>query len=157
MRRILLLLCLSLALPVFGGEFKSFQPGSRAAIEQAHAGKPLVLAFWSLDCVYCPGEIRHFDVLARKHPEIALVLVNVDGAEFKAEADKKLAELLPQGQTERWIFTGNDPDRLYFSVDRKWHGELPRSYFYDGKGGVQGRSGQVSTEWLETWAKSLKH
>jgi thiol-disulfide isomerase/thioredoxin len=157
MKRILLLLCLSLALPVFGGEFKPFQLGSRAAIEQAHAGKPLVLAFWSLDCVYCPGEIRHFDALARKHPEIALVLVNVDGVEFKAEADKKLAELLPQGQAERWIFTGNDPDRLYFSVDRKWHGELPRSYFYDGKGGVQGRSGQVSAEWLTAWAKSLKH
>jgi thiol-disulfide isomerase/thioredoxin len=156
MKRFALLLCLSLALPLFAGELKPFQPGSRAVIEQAHAGKPLVIAFWSLDCVYCPGEIRHIDALVRQHPEIQLVVVNVDGVEFKTEVDKKLAELLPQGKAERWIFAGNDPDRLYFSVDRKWHGELPRSYFYDGKGGVQGRSGQVSAEWLTTWAKSLK-
>jgi thiol-disulfide isomerase/thioredoxin len=156
MKRFALLLCLSLALPLFAGELKPFQSGSRAAIEQAHAGKPLVLAFWSLDCVYCPEEIRHLDELVRRNSNIHLVLVNVDGVEFEAEVDKKLAELLPSGEAERWIFAGNDPDRLYFSVDRKWHGELPRSYFYDGKGGVQGRSGQVSTEWLAIWAKSLK-
>jgi thiol-disulfide isomerase/thioredoxin len=157
MKRLVLLLCLSLALPLFAGELKPFQPNSRAAIEQTHAGKPLVLAFWSLDCVYCPTEIRHLDALVRRNPNVQLVLVNVDGVEFKAEVDKKLAELLPQGGAERWIFAGNDPDRLYFSVDRKWHGELPRSYFYDGKGGIQGRSGQVSAAWLAAWAKSLKH
>ena len=157
MKRLLLLLWLLFALPLYAGELKPFQPGSRTVIEQAHAGRPLVLAFWSLDCVYCPEEIRHLDALVRRYPDIQWVLINVDGVEFKAEVEKKLAELLPQGQAERWIFTGDDTERLYFAVDRKWHGELPRSYFYDGKGGVQGRSGQVSAEWLTTWAMSLKH
>lgn len=156
MKRLVLLLCLSLALPVLAVELKPFQPGSRAAIEQVHAGKPLVLAFWSVDCAYCPEEIRHLGALVRQKPDIELILVNVDGAEFKTEADKKLAEWLPQGQGERWIFAGDDPERLYFSVDKKWHGELPRTYFYDGKGGVQGRSGQVSAEWLSGWANRLK-
>jgi thiol-disulfide isomerase/thioredoxin len=155
MKRWLLLLCLSLAAPLFADEVRPFQPGSRSAIEQAHAGKPLVLAFWSLDCVYCPAEIRHIDALVRRHPDIRWVLVNVDGAEFKAEAEKKLAEWLPQGRAERWIFAGNDPERLYFSVDRKWHGELPRTYFYDGKGGVQGRSGRMGSSWLVEWARGV--
>ena len=40
---------LLLALPAVAGDLRPFDRGSRAAIEQAHAGKPFVLAFWSLD------------------------------------------------------------------------------------------------------------
>lgn len=146
---------LLLALPAMAGDLRPFERGSRAAIEQAHAGKPFVLAFWSVDCAYCPEEIKHLGALVRQRPDIKLVLVSVDGADFRADADKKLADMLPEGQGERWIFAGNDPDRLYFSVDRKWHGELPRTYFYDGKGGVQGKSGQVNSVWLVEWARSI--
>lgn len=145
---------LLLALPAMAGDLRPFDRGSRAAIEQAHAGKPFVLAFWSVDCAYCPEELKHLGALVRKRPDIKLVLVSVDGMEMKSEASGKLEQFLPEGQGERWIFAGNDPDRLYFSVDRKWHGELPRTYFYDGKGGVQGRSGQVSPAWLEEWARN---
>jgi thiol-disulfide isomerase/thioredoxin len=155
MKRWLLLLCLSLAAPLFADEVRPFQPGSRAAIEQAHAGKPFVLAFWSLDCVYCPDEIKHLGALARQQPDIRLVLVNVDGGEHRAAAGKRLASLLPEGHGERWIFAGQDPERLFFSVDRQWHGELPRAYFYDGKGGVQGKSGKVSASWLVEWARAV--
>jgi len=151
--RLGLLGLLLLALPAMAGDLLPFDRGSRTAIEQAHAGKPFILAFWSVDCAYCPEEIRHLGALVRKRPDIRLVLVSVDGAELTADADKKLTEFLPEGQGERWIFTGNDPDRLYFSVDRKWHGELPRTYFYDGRGGVEARSGQVSPAWLAEWAR----
>ena len=144
---------LLLSLPAMAGDILHFDRGSRAAIEQAHAGKPFVLAFWSVDCAYCPEEIRHLGALVRKRPDIRLVLVSVDSSELKADADKRLAELLPEGQGEHWIFAGNDPERLYFAVDRKWHGELPRTYFYDGRGGVEGRSGQVSPAWLAEWAR----
>lgn len=144
---------LLLSLPAMAGDLLPFDRGSRAAIEQAHAGKPFVLAFWSVDCAYCPEEIRHLGALVRKRPDIRLVLVSVDSSELKADADKRLAELLPEGQGEHWIFAGNDPERLYFAVDRKWHGELPRTYFYDGRGGVEGRSGQVSPAWLAEWAR----
>ena len=155
MNRVAFFIALLLALPAWAGEFKPFHAGSRAAIEQAHAGQPFVLAFWSVDCAYCPEEIKHLSAMVRQRPDIKLVLVSVDVAELKAEADKKLAGWLPEGLGERWIFAGNDPDRLVFSVDRKWHGELPRTYFYDGKGGVQGRSGQVSSAWLAEWARGI--
>ena len=72
-----------------------------------------------------------------------------------AEVGAKLAEYLPGGLGERWIFASDDPDRLYFSVDRKWHGELPRTYFYDGAGGVRGMSGQVDAAWLANWARGV--
>jgi len=155
MKRLGLVALLLLAHSALAADFKPFQPGSRVAIEQAHAGQPFVLAFWSVDCAYCPDEIKHLGALARQHPEVRLVFVSVDGVEQAAAAEKKLAPLLPDGLGERWIFAGSDPERLYFAVDRHWHGELPRTYFYDGKGGVQGKSGRVGVSWLQEWARTL--
>jgi thiol-disulfide isomerase/thioredoxin len=146
---------LLLALPAMAGDLRPFDRGSRAAIEQTHAGKPFVLAFWSVDCAYCPEEIKHLGALVRQRPAIKLVLVSVDGMEMKSEAGAKLAEYLPGGQGEHWIFAGDDPDRLYFAIDRKWHGELPRTYFYDGAGGVRGMSGQIDAAWLANWARGV--
>ena len=146
---------LLLSLSAMAGDLLPFDRGSRAAIEQAHAGKPFVLAFWSVDCAYCPEEIKHIGALVRKRPDIKLVLVSVDGMEMKSEVGAKLAEYLPDGQGARWIFATDDPDRLYFAIDRKWHGELPRTYFYDGKGGVRSMTGQVDAAWLANWARGV--
>lgn len=155
MKRLSLFSLVLLAHSALAADFKPFQSGSRAAIEQAHAGQPFVLAFWSVDCAYCPDEIKHLSELTRTRRDIKLVLVSVDGDDFKGEAAKKLAAWLPEGQGERWLFAGNDAERLFFAVDRQWYGELPRTYFYDGKGGVQGKSGRVSTSWLMEWARSV--
>lgn len=146
---------LLLALSANAGELRPFGADSRAALERAHAGQPWVLAFWSLDCVYCPDEIRHLGALVRTHPQLKLVLVSVDGREMQAEAAAKLQQWLPAGQGERWIFA-DDADRLYYAVDRKWHGELPRTYFHDGAGGTLARSGRVEEAWLADWARGLR-
>jgi thiol-disulfide isomerase/thioredoxin len=153
--RLGLLGLLLLSLPAIAGDLRPFDRGSRAAIEQAHAGKPFVLAFWSVDCAYCPEEMRHLGALVRQRPDIKLVLVSTDGTEMNPAAAAKLAEYLPDGQGERWIFAGDDPDRLYFAIDRKWHGELPRTYFYDGAGGVRAMSGQVDAAWLANWVRGV--
>jgi len=140
-------------LPATAGDFQAFGRESRLAIEQAHAGKPFILAFWSVDCAYCPDEVRQLTALVRKRPDIGLVLVSTDSLEMQSQAAEKLAGFKIPPNTERWIFAGEDPDRLYFAVDRKWHGELPRSYFYDGAGRVQGVSGKVDPVWLDNWAR----
>ena len=155
MKRLSLLALLLLAQSVMAADLEPFHSGSRTAIEQAHAGQPFVLAFWSVDCAYCPEEIRHLGALVRKRPDIRLVLVSVDGMEMKSEVGTKLAEYLPDGKGEGWIFAADDPDRLYFAIDRKWHGELPRPYFYDGKGGVRSMTGQVDAAWLARWARGV--
>ncbi len=126
-----LLLCLTLPA---AADFRPFAAASRAAIERAHAGQPFVLAFWSVDCVYCAGEIAHLRDMVRTHPLVLVVLVSTDPPE-----------------AERWMFVG-DAERLIFAVDRKWHGELPRSYFYDAAGTARAVSGRVEPAWLENWA-----
>lgn len=155
MKRWLIGMLLLLVLPAWAGELHPFGRDSRAAIEQAHVGQPFVLAFWSLDCAYCPAEIRHLGALVGERPDIKLVLVSTDGVEMQSQAAARLAELLPAAPAECWIFAQDDADRLYFTVDRKWHGELPRTYFYDGTGKVRSRSGQVDARWLQNWASTV--
>ena len=66
-----------------------------------------------------------------------------------------LAHSLPAVREERWMFEGGDADRLYFAVDRKWRGELPRAYFYDAAGKARVVAGQVDRHWLKEWAQGI--
>lgn len=147
------LLCL-LCNVTLAADFRPFTASSKAAIERAHAGRPFVLAFWSLDCSYCAEELQQLRRLRAAHPSLALVLVSTDSAEVSAEAGAMLDQLLAGTQSERWMFSGSDAEHLYFAVDRRWHGELPRAYFYDGAGKAQTVAGKAQPQWLEAWAKA---
>lgn len=154
MRRCLLLLLLLFALPALASDMRPFVAGSRAEIERAHAGKPYVLAFWSVDCAYCAEELQQLDALARSRPEISLMLVSIDGPEMQSEAAAYLKRVLPDTRAQRWIFAEEDTEHLRFSVDRRWHGELPRSYFHDAAGQVRATSGRLDPQWLAQWART---
>ena len=149
------LVLLLLALPAMAADFLPFGRDSRAAIARAHAGKPFVLAFWSVDCAYCTEELKQLDTLTSARPDLALVLVCTDGAEMAHQASDMLARQIPNARVERWMFDDSDPGRLYFAVDKKWHGELPRAYFYDAAGNVRVAAGQVDQRWLKEWAQSI--
>lgn len=153
MRRCLLLLLL-FALPVLASDMRPFLSGSRAAIERAQAGKPYILAFWSVDCAYCAEELQQLDTLTRSRPEISLMLVSIDGLEMQPQATAFLKKVLPETRAQRWIFAEEDTEHLQFSVDRRWHGELPRSYFHDAAGQVRATSGRLDPQWLAQWARS---
>src|SRR3989344_2570395 len=51
---------LALALPAGAQELKPFTPESLAQITASRAGKPFVLAFWSLTCAHCQQELADF-------------------------------------------------------------------------------------------------
>lgn len=153
MRRCLLLLLL-FALPALASDMRPFFAGSRAAIERAHAGKPYILAFWSVDCTYCAEDLQQLDALARRRPDIALVLVSTDSPDMQPQAATFLKRVLPATRAQRWIFAEEDVERLRFVVDRRWQGELPRSYFYDAAGQVRAMSGRLDPQWLAQWARS---
>lgn len=146
---------LLLALPTVADDFKSFGRDSRTTIERAHAGKPLALVFWSVDCAYCSEEIKQFNALLQDRADINLVLVNTDGSELAGQAKAFLSRNFPHIRAEHWIFGEEDSARLYFSVDRKWQGELPRTYFYNGTGTVRVVSGRIEQKWLNSWAQEV--
>lgn len=153
--RVFWLLLLVLALPATADDFKPFSRDSRAFIERTHTGKPLVLVFWSVDCAYCGEEIKQLNTMVQDRTNINLVLVNTDGSELAGQAKAFLARSFPNIRAEHWIFGEEDPARLYFSVDRKWQGELPRAYFYNGTGNVHVVAGQVKPQWLNAWTQTI--
>src|SRR5687768_1690172 len=44
--------------------------GSFTQVLEAREGKPFVLVFWSLDCQYCPTELKMLSELKRSHPQL---------------------------------------------------------------------------------------
>ncbi len=144
-----------LAVTAHAAEFLPFRGDSRAVIEQAHAGQAMILTFWSVDCAYCADDLALLGDVVRRHPQIALVTVNTDDDAAAGNASKMLNEAgLPVHA--RWRFAGHDIDRLRYQVDRKWYGELPRTYFYDTRHQVRAVSGKPAAEWLEGWLQDLK-
>lgn len=154
MRALLALLLCLLGDAALAADFRPFTAASKAAIERAHAGRPFVLAFWSLDCAYCAEELQLLRRLTETHPAVGLVLVSTDDSEVSGEAGAMLDRLLPGSRAERWMFSGSDAEHLVFAVDKKWHGELPRTYFYDGAGKARTVAGKVQPQWLEDWARA---
>jgi thiol-disulfide isomerase/thioredoxin len=130
-----------------------FAPGSHAQILAEHRDRPLVLAFWSLTCSHCVEELPLLGELARRHPRAAFVLVSTDTPEDAAA----IAETLRAQGIERlpsWVFAGAAPERLRYEVDRRWRGELPRTYLYGRGGSVQAVSGKLDRGMVERWLRA---
>jgi thiol-disulfide isomerase/thioredoxin len=120
------------------------------AIRATHAGKPFVLAFWSVTCEPCRHEMAHWNALRKKYPNIAIVLVATDPPAERATMERFLARYNP-GSVERWGFADEFVERVRYAVDPTWRGELPKTYFYDAKHRVTPRTGELDVQWVERW------
>jgi thiol-disulfide isomerase/thioredoxin len=127
-----------------------FVGGSLQKIERQHKGKPFILAFWSASCTHCPSELKALGELSRKYPQLEVVLVAADTPAETPEL-QRLAQDYGVARQARWVFADAQPERLRYEIDRRWYGELPRTYFYDARGARQGRSGVQPAEQLEQW------
>lgn len=132
---------------------KPFISGSMAEIASSHASKPFILGFWSLSCVHCKANLEQFGRLLRQRPQLPLVLVSTDTPEESAAAVATL-EKYGLANTPSWIFADSFVERLYFEIDRKWRGELPRTYFYDAAHQVRAVTGKLDEAETERWIKA---
>jgi len=155
MRRLALLLCALVCWAAPGAQaaengMRPFVAGSLARIVAAHGGKPFVLGLWSLDCVHCGTEMQYLKKLRARHPRLEVVLVATDGQEDwdNLAAHVRAAGL---GQTEQWVFADPVPERLRQEIDRRWFGELPRTYLYGRDGQATAISGVLSDQALGPW------
>ena len=140
---------------VYAEPLRPFNVSSRLEIEKTYQGQPIILAFWSLDCVYCLDELTTLGDFVRQHPEINLVLVNTDGLSSSQEVLKVLKQVHLPLIYEVWQFAEADEERLRYSIDKKWYGELPRTYYYDAKHQVKSISGSPDLIWLKNWASKF--
>lgn len=136
---------------VAAADVRPFVAGSLKQIQSEHAGRPFILTLWSGTCVHCPAELKALGELARKHPGLDIVLVAADTPDEAAQLEK-LAQGYGLGKQSQWVFADAQPERLRFDIDRRWYGELPRTYFFDARHQREGRSGVIAPAHLENWA-----
>lgn len=134
-------------------EVHPFVSGSMGEIVAARSERPFILAFWSLTCTHCRDELTLFGNLQRQHPGIDIVLVSTDTLEDMAAIQATLTEF-KLAQAEAWVFADSFVDRLRFEVDKKWHGELPRAYFFAPGETRKAYSGKLRSSDVTPWIKS---
>ncbi|MYM22604.1 TlpA family protein disulfide reductase [Duganella sp. FT135W] len=97
-------------------------------------GRPFVLLLWSLDCTFCHASMKNL-ATAQNREGFDVAAVAIETADDPANAAAISAATSQLGKnTSVWAFGDEAPERLRYLVDPAWHGELPRSYWYDAMG-----------------------
>ncbi|WP_040477041.1 TlpA family protein disulfide reductase [Paramagnetospirillum caucaseum] len=150
MKRIVaaLLLVLVSALPA-AADPRPFMRGSWQSLIEAHAGRPLVVHFWSLTCAPCLAELPQWRETV-KSGGMDFILVSTDPPEDwpKAERTLKRAGL---DKVQSWAFADSFVEKLRFEIDRTWRGELPMTMLVSASGERQALTGTVSRQDIESW------
>ncbi len=76
-------------------DFKPYGRGAFAQIVNAHAGRPLIVHFWSVTCAPCLAELPQWAKLTQRK-DVDIVLVNVDAQEDRARADARAEKAGPR-------------------------------------------------------------
>ncbi|WP_457798743.1 TlpA family protein disulfide reductase [Methylocystis sp. S23] len=148
-------LALAFALASGAAQALDFQPygrGAFARIVKAHAGKPLIVHFWSVTCPPCIAELPQWATMIGERKDIDVVFVNTDGDEDRARAEMR-AEKAGLGKAAHYGFSDDFVEKLYFEADKTWRGELPFTALVAPDGGVTSVTGAIDdplvTKWLE--------
>lgn len=131
-----------------------FDHQTPAALSAAHAGKPYVLALWSVHCEPCRSELELLAEFTAGHPEIAIELVATDFLEDRSAAKAMLAEFRLDG-VRTWAFADDFAERIRYAIDPRWRGELPRLYLFDANHQPTAISGRVEPDTLSEWQRDL--
>jgi hypothetical protein len=132
---------------------QAFEPDSLARIVARQQGKPFVLVLWSLDCVYCQASLKTLAEEIHKRKNLRVVTLSTDAA-----ADPELAPMMRKRlaalglSANAWAFGDAPPEQLRYMIDPKWHGEKPRSYWYDARGERVAYSGVITAATIERFA-----
>jgi len=127
---------------------RDFVSGSMAQIIAQQQGAYIV-NFWSIDCPPCYKEMKLWRELKKQYPSMKVILVSTDAPEYRDEVMQTTTDL-GVAHFESWQFADN-AEQLRFEIDRRWYGELPRTYFRDRNGSVDAISGVVKREIVEQW------
>ncbi len=158
MRRLIASLLAALAILVpaaarAGQVLQAFEPDSLARIVATQKGKPFVLIVWSLDCVYCQASLKTLAQEKRRHKELTVVTISTDAVDDPDAVALMQTRLGALGMMRHaWAFGMAPPEQLRYAIDPAWHGEKPRSYWFDARGGKTGYSGVITAAMIERFS-----
>jgi thiol-disulfide isomerase/thioredoxin len=137
------------------GDARPFDATSLAAIKTTYEGRPFVLAFWSIHCAPCLEDMADWRALRQRYSGVPILLVNTDS---RTEAKRVAATLgrYPPGSVQKWAFADEFTERVRYSVDRTWRGELPRTYFFDAAHNLDVVSGRLDRAWADAWFSRVR-
>ncbi|NNE39167.1 MAG: hypothetical protein HKN08_12745 [Gammaproteobacteria bacterium] len=132
------------------GESLPFTSDSIKEIEEKYTGQHFLLVLWEISCLPCHEEMALLGNMIELYPELNVVMVGTD----HIDKDEELSKLLAKhklANIDSWLFAEKNIEKLRYSIDPEWYGELPRNYFYDIDSGRVGHSGKLTEEILLEW------
>lgn len=143
------------AIVAHAAPLKPFTMQSFAEIRARHAGRPLVVHIWAMDCGPCLAELPKWGEFAKERPGVDLVLVRFDQAPREASEARLARSGL--GAVESWGVVSEPDDYLRASVDPKWIGEVPRTLLIAPDGEVTSIRGTVDFRRVGQWVDQVAH
>lgn len=135
-------------------DHQAFRADSLKQIEKKYAGKSFLLVLWEISCFPCHEEMGLLGKLKQEHPDANIVMISTDDISKIAEITKML-ESHGLSSIDSWLFADTNLEKLKYSIDPEWFGELPRNYIYDVDSSRIGLSGKLTQEILDEWLKGM--
>ncbi|MDF1583534.1 MAG: hypothetical protein RQ733_02420 [Methyloprofundus sp.] len=126
-------------------EIKLFQADAYQKILNAHKDQSFMLVIWSVTCSACLSEMAFIHKIHQQRPELNIVMLSVDGPEYFADM-RTIIEQEELSDVEQWGFAEDNSPALRYSIDSRWYGELPRTYFFDHAHQRKAFSGVLTAE-----------
>jgi thiol-disulfide isomerase/thioredoxin len=146
---------LYVAAPAAAFEFRPYARGSFAELRKAHAGRPLLVHFWSVTCPPCLAELADWARLAHEKKNIDIIFVNADRENDRGRAESRL-DKAGLKDAAHYGFADEFVDRLYFEVDHYWRGELPFTALVGADGGLLTVTGPIDDPLIAQWLKKTE-
>jgi hypothetical protein len=124
---------------------QAFDADSMPRLVAGQKGKPFVLVVWSLDCEYCQTSLQNLTQEKRKGRTLNIVTLSTDAA-ADAQAVKLMKMKLRKFDIDNdaWAYGAAAPEQLRYAIDPNWHGEKPRSYWFNARGESVAYSGVIT-------------
>lgn len=133
---------------------RAFEPDSMPRLVDAHKGKPFVVVVWSLDCEFCRASLDTLAQVRRQRPDLTVVTISTDEADDPELGPMMRERLAKLGMDkDAWAFGSAPPERLRYAIDRGWHGEKPRSYWFNAQGERVAYSGVITPAVIDRYFK----
>ena len=111
---------------------------------------PTIVALWSSECIHCKANLKLIAAMTKADPRIRVITVATETV--SADLAEPLDRLTMPGQ--RYAYGNDSPESIAFALDPQWSGELPRTMFFDGRGGKRAHSGLIDEAGIR---KALRH
>ncbi|MFC7514537.1 hypothetical protein ACFQUU_05930 [Herbaspirillum sp. GCM10030257] len=124
-----------------------FEANTMKRIVDTQKGKPFVLVVWSLDCEYCQASLKNLAEEKRKRKDLHVVTLSTDPLGDPQAVALMKKKLESTGMSSNaWAYGDAPPEQLRYAIDPKWHGEMPRSYWFNARGERVAYSGLITAE-----------